>query len=363
MGDERPLVLTVDDEAQNMHLLEQVLQEKYRLAFAKDGKQGLEVIRKIRPDIVLLDIMMPGMDGFEVMDHMKNDETVSDIPVIFLSALSEMEDKVKGLSAGGVDYITKPLQKEEVLARIKIHLDLKFSRDALERVSRERQELIHILCHDLAHPFNLIVSTMELLDDDTADIEEFLPYINTAAASGMEIIDLVRNMHALESNKLDLKMINLKEAVTQSSLLLKEKISGKGVELEVNVDDGLMVLAEKTSFVNSVLNNIFSNAVKFSQRGSKIVVNADVKGNYTTITVIDSGIGMSEKLLGDLFKLDKKTNRPGTEKETGTGFGMPLIKKFITAYGGTIEIESKQASESTDDHGTRVSLSLLREEV
>lgn len=357
-----PLVLAVDDEAQNLHLLEQLLKNKYRLAFAKDGRQGLEVMKKIKPDLLLLDIMMPGMDGYEVVRLIKEDETIRDIPVIYLSALSELEDKVKGLLAGGVDYITKPFQKDEVLARIKIHLDLKFSKDALRKMSRERQELIHILCHDLTHPFHLISSSMELIEDGSATLEDFRSYINIALENGMEIIELVRNMHALESKKLDLEMINLKEAITQSCLLLKENLARKGVQIEVNVDDDCIVLAEKTSFVNSVLNNIFSNAIKFSNRGSKIVVNAERKGNYTSIAVTDFGIGMSKKLLGDLFKLDKKTSRPGTEKESGTGFGMPLIKKFISAYGGTIEIESKEAGENSNDHGTTVRLSLLREE-
>ena len=239
----------------------------------------------------------------------------------------------------------------------------KSAEKALERLNNERKEMIQILCHDLTNPFNMITTSMEIVEQGLAGTEEFQEDILSATESGMEIIQLVRNMHALEANKLDLEMINLEEAVAQSTLLLKERFSVKGVELVVNVDSAMVVLVERTSFINSVLNNIFSNAVKFSHRGSKIVVNADVNGDYATITIRDFGVGMSERLLGDLFDLNKKTSRPGTEKESGTGFGMPLIKKFITAYGGTIEIESKETNESSDDHGTKVSLCLKMEEV
>lgn len=125
MNDNRPLVLAVDDEAENLHLLEQVLKESCRLAFAKDGNQALRAIKKVRPNLILLDIMMPGMDGYAVLEHIKSDETVCDTPVIFITSLSGEGDKDKGLSAGAVDYITKPFQREDVLARVKNYLNEK----------------------------------------------------------------------------------------------------------------------------------------------------------------------------------------------------------------------------------------------
>lgn len=139
-----PLVLAVDDEAENLHLLEQVLKESYRLAFAKDGNQAIRAIKKVRPNLVLLDIMMPGMDGFAVLEHIKSDEAVCDTPVIFITSLSEEGDKDKGLSAGAVDYITKPFKREDVLARVKNHLTGK----GIEETSVKKESLNILLVED-----------------------------------------------------------------------------------------------------------------------------------------------------------------------------------------------------------------------
>lgn len=139
-----PLVLAVDDEAENLHLLEQVLKENCRLAFAKDGNQAIRAIKKVRPNLVLLDIMMPGMDGYAVLEHIKSDETVCDTPVIFITSLSEEGDKDKGLSAGAVDYITKPFQREDVLARVKNHLTGK----GIEETPVKKESLNILLVED-----------------------------------------------------------------------------------------------------------------------------------------------------------------------------------------------------------------------
>ena len=144
MDDKRPLVLAVDDEAENLHLLAQVLKESYRLAFAKDGKQALQAIRKVRPDLVLLDIMMPGMGGYAILEHIKSDEAVCDTPVIFITSLSGEGDKDKGLSAGAVDYITKPFQREDVLARVKNHL----TGNGIEKIPVKKESLNILLVED-----------------------------------------------------------------------------------------------------------------------------------------------------------------------------------------------------------------------
>ncbi len=352
-SEQKPFILIVDDVPKNLQVLGNILNSKgYHFTPATNGKQALKIIEKRHPDLILLDIMMPEMDGYEVCEILKNSPITKDIPVIFLTARTETEDIIRGFELGGVDYITKPFSSTELLARIRTHLEIL-------RVSNERKELLHVLCHDLANPFASIVSALEIIKDyDT--FERLKKYLSTAAGNGLKIIDLVRKIRALEDNKikLELKTVNLKKAIDESLLMLEQKFTKKNIELIADIDPDLTVFTEKTSFLNSVISNILTNAIKFSFPDSKVIIKAAQVGDMVTISIRDFGLGMSEQLQKDIFDMKKTTSRIGTDGEVGTGFGMPLVKKFIHAYGGKIEVFSKEEKDDPQDHSTEIRLTL-----
>ena len=220
--------------------------------------------------------------------------------------------------------------------------------------------LQHVLCHDLSNPLAAILSAYKFIENDPAKIEIMGEIILQSANNGLEIIDLVRKIQALEADKLDLnlELINLKGAIADSAKMLDQRFKKKNVSVTVEIDDSLDVLAEKTSFVNSVLDNIFTNAIKFSFRGGEIIARAEKADDTVALSIRDFGIGMPLGLVDEVFDVKKATSREGTDGESGTGFGMPLVKKFVNAYNGTIAIESKEKTATAHKYGTEIKLSL-----
>jgi len=357
VSEEKPFILIVDDVPKNLQVLGSILREEgYFFTPATSGKQALKIIEKRLPDLILLDIMMPETDGYEVCRILKKNPATKDIPIIFLTAKTDTEDIIKGFELGGVDYIIKPFNPTELLARINTHLEIL-------KVSNDRKELLHVLCHDLANVFSPIISALNIIHDyDTFQILK--KDMETAALNGMRIIELVRTIRALEDKKIKLKLedVELKETVETSELMLKKKLDEKNIKLVKNVDGRLRVYAEFTSLTNSVINNLLTNAIKFSYPDSKIIIEATQSDDKVILSIQDFGIGMSEQMQRDIFDMKKTTSRIGTRGETGTGFGMPLVNKFVKAYGGSIEISSKREKDApTDnktDHGTEIRLIL-----
>ncbi len=349
-------VLIVDDNPVNLQVLGTILRDKnFRTAVAGDGIQALKLVKKRLPDLILLDVMMPEMDGFEVCETLKRSPRTREIPVIFLTAKSEPSDIIRGFEVGGADYITKPFNSAELLARINNHLEML-------RVSNERRQLLHVLCHDLANPFSSIVSSIKMIRDGYADFDVLEGYIYTSAINGLRVIDLVREIRALEEKKVSfqLKSVPLKQVIEESSIMLSQKFMKKRVSLVTDVDSELTVCAEYTSLLNAVINNIFTNAIKFSFPDSEITVWASQDDENVTLTVKDAGIGMSGRLQQDLFDMRKNTSRAGTGGEIGTGFGMPLVRKFVRLYGGAIEVFSKEERDEPENHGTEIRLTFKK---
>lgn len=352
--EQKPFILIVDDVPRNLQVLGTILNpEGYLVTPANSGKQALKIIDKRHPDLILLDIMMPEMDGYEVCETLKHSPATKDIPIIFLTAKTEPQDIVKGFEIGGSDYITKPFNPTELLARVSTHLEI-------VKVGNERKELLHILCHDLGNLFGTTVSALKMIEQGYGTFEVFKEPMLTSSLNGLRLIGLVRKIRALEDQKINLiaESVNLKSAVDESVLMLERKFAEKRIELFAEIDPGLTVYAERISFVNSVINNIFTNAIKFSFADSKIIVSAGQSDSMVILSVKDFGVGMPKLLQKDIFDLSKKTSRVGTNGETGTGFGMPLIMKFVRAYGGTIEVFSKEEKDAPQDHGTEIKLTL-----
>ncbi|OGG96862.1 MAG: hypothetical protein A2527_00340 [Candidatus Lambdaproteobacteria bacterium RIFOXYD2_FULL_50_16] len=356
------LVLIVDDTLRNIQVLGSILKtEGFQVAVAQNGRQAIDAAAKLLPDLILLDVMMPEMDGFEACSHLKSDPITSQIPVIFLTAKVETEDIIKGFALGAVDYITKPFNAIELLVRVKNHLEITFSRREIAKQNEERKELLHILCHDLANSFGSILSFLSLdIADLSENIEGFSKIMQSSAENGLGLIEMVRKMRAIEEGKfqVELKPFKASDLVARSLMILESKIKAKGILVEVKIERDLMIMVEPLSFVNSVFNNLITNAIKFSKPNGIIQVLGEIKEREVLIQINDQGIGIPRVMVNQLFDISKSTSRLGTSGETGTGFGMPLVQKFVGLYNGRIEVKSKDHQDYPNQSGTQIKLFL-----
>ncbi len=359
-------ILIVDDTPSVLDLLKSTLEtEGHQVFVATNGEKALKRALLVKPDLILLDVLMPGWDGFKTCRRLKMEEAIQGIPVIFMTALTQTEYIVRGFKSGAVDYITKPFNQNELLARVNTHLHLKFSQDTIlqqyNEITLQRNELneiLHVLCHDIANPIQAIMTTLQLLERKPDKLSKFLDLLISMTSQSIKLLHLVRSLRALAEGKtkLDLISLNLKKSLNHSIEILQNQFSKKQITPILNVDEDINVIAEETSLVNSVFNNILTNAIKFSHPSSTIIISAKNEDSVVNLSIRDSGIGMPQTLLEKVFMLDQITTRLGTQNEKGFGFGMQLMKKFVMAYGGGIEVFSIDESESSEKHGTEVVL-------
>lgn len=360
-------VLIIDDIPKNLQVLGTILSDEgYRVIIVDSGSEALETVERALPDLILLDVMMPGLDGFEVCKRLKESPKTQDIPVIFLTVKGEVEDIVQGFEYGAMDYITKPFHAEELLIRVKTQLQLKSHRETILRQKDELKELLHVLCHDLINPLTGIISCINNARAkpsrmETFSTDEYQDVLLANATRGVEMINLVRKLRELEEGKMQLSIapVNLKKAVLSSLSVLDHQFKQKEICPVCSIPDSLYVLAEETSLINTVLNNLLTNAIKFSYRGSDVTIDAKFEGDNRALIIIrDFGIGIPGSLLPQVFDTNMPTTRPGTNQEMGTGFGLPLVKRFIESYGGSITIDSTIEMEPISQYGTEVRIVL-----
>lgn len=230
----------------------------------------------------------------------------------------------------------------------------------LERELDRHKRLSHIIFHDLLNPISATLNLIELLRHDPDDGEVYLSALQECAVQSIGIISLVRRTQALEDGKLSLTLVShpLKRLVERTVTVVGDHFRSKGLDLEVTIDPTHRVVVEEHSFANSVLGNILTNAAKFSHRGGRVRVSSTAGGRDVVLTVRDRGIGMPEEMVRRLFDMTFRSARPGTEHEAGTGFGMPLVRRLVEAYGGSIEVRSSEADTPDFEAGTEVRLFL-----
>lgn len=238
---------------------------------------------------------------------------------------------------------------------------LKKKNRIIQSVSRQRETLVRILSHDLRNYITMILGSADLALLETTSnpqLQKWLKRIHDAALMESRLIDLVNKQTALESGKMELNIrpVKLNKVIDQAETLFADKLCKKNIKLEVNCSNRVKaILVDEVSFINNVFNNILSNAIKFAIMGTIIRIDAHIKNeNMCLIRISDQGIGMDDELLSKIWRMDAKTNRTGTNGESGTGFGLPLTRKFIEEYGGTVTVSSKSIDQFPAEHGTTV---------
>jgi two-component system, sensor histidine kinase and response regulator len=349
-------ILIVDDVQKNIQYIGSILAEKgYGLLIATDGVMALNTIEKRKPDLILLDINMPKMDGFETISKLKQSPIYSDIPVIFLTARNQMDDLVKAFELGAVDYISKPFQPAELLARVRTHLELKAKEKVLEEKSETIRELLRMLLHDISNPLTGLKGVIDICMEDPSFFEESKDLLNASLSGCFDIIRSVREMYSLEDGKkiLEIKSVDLENVLKRVLLILHNVLKEKNIKVTCKLAKNSIFLADEASFSNSVFSNLLTNAIKFSNPNSEIIIESQKIDKVIIISIQDYGIGIPPRILENLFNFQAPTSRLGTMGEKGTGYGMPLVKKLIEAYGGKIAIESYE-----DGRGTKVFVTL-----
>ena len=376
-------ILIVDDTPVNLQLMSSVLKQKgYKLYMTNSGENALKFLEETLPDLILLDVMMPGLSGFEVCRIIKQQEKFKNIPVIFLTAKNEVEDIIEGFEAGAVDYIIKPFYAKEVFVRISTHLQLKHAREMLQdkndkleelnqslteskqiiekdarelkKLNDEKNKFFSIIAHDLRGPFGGLMGITDILYaqlDQTPD-EQIHELIQLLQQSSNQVFNLLNNL--LEWSRLQMDAVvfdpvsfNLKPAICDSIKLLQERAQNKAIVIENKTNESIEILADINMF-NTVIRNLISNAIKFTPRNGLITVgSATADDKMIEVFVIDSGIGMSDGLMKKLFSLDQKVSRPGTENEASNGLGLILCKDLVEKHGGKIWVESEEGKGTT----------------
>jgi len=347
--------LVVDDTPANLKLLVEMLsRDGYKARLARSGQAALAAARARVPDLILLDISMPGMDGFQVCEALKNDPLTRDVPVIFISALSDTLDKVRAFGVGGVDYITKPFQWEEVAARVRTHLDLKRAREALgasnaelNNVNDHLTRLIAVLAHDLRNPLSGFMNyPAELLDGledgdlSSAQLAATLEQMETEARAVYQLLEdlLTWGQTQLRQDTFHPEPLNLRETVAVTLDTAVPLARRKRLTLGNAVDAAHQVYADRAMFT-AVIRNLVGNAIKFTPAGGIIVVEATHNdAGRVEITVQDTGQGLSAERQASLFL--EPTSTPGTSQERGRGIGLVLCREFVERHGGEIRVDS-----------------------
>lgn len=352
----RTLILVVEDIPKNMEVVCNILRKKgYRLAMAGNGKHALDMLKNIRPDLILMDIMMPEMDGFEACQKIKENPAIRDIPLIFLTAKADTEDLVKGFDLGAVDYVTKPFKAAELLSRVNTHIELTRAREHLKVLNATKDTFFSIIAHDLKDPLQFLLLSAETMHENYDSMTEAKrkDYIQRFFKNSNQISLLVKNLLQWARSQtggltFTPEKIHLRSLALEAVDLQTEWAAKKNIAIQCDIDVGLTAFADP-NVVRTVFRNLVSNAIKFTHDGGNVTISAanNPNGGSVEVKVSDTGVGMEPEDAEKLFRLEIKRTTVGTAKEKGSGLGLILCREFLQKTNGDIKVQSQPGKGST----------------
>lgn len=346
----RPSVLIVDDLPNNVRLLSIMLTEKgYQVRKAINGQMALNTVRSLIPDLILLDINMPDLNGYQVCEQLKADEKTREIPVIFISALDDVLDKVKAFQVGGVDYISKPFQGEEVMARIENQLTISRQKKQLQNEIKERQKTeetleiyLHAVSHDLRNPvIGMSMILNNLIKNSQGETKEvsrkILQQMANSCDRQLTLIDSLveTRQNDLWGVSLALKPLSLYEIGQQIGQEWELRLKENQATLINNFSPDLPLVNADAHHLWRVFENLLANALKHNPQGIIITLSARLEGNCLWCSIADNGVGISETQRKQLFDRYQKGNN---NNQISLGLGLYLCRQIIHAHGGEIGI-------------------------
>ncbi|MFN8419987.1 MAG: hybrid sensor histidine kinase/response regulator [Anaerolineae bacterium] len=354
----RGTILIVDDVPTNLNVLMEFLESSgYRVLVAVDGESAIEQVHYARPDIILLDVMMPGIDGFETCRRLKADPATSDIPVIFMTALTDTVDKVHGFELGAADYVAKPLHQEEVVARVNAHLTLSHQRQEIEHLreqdrlqyetlSHMKDQVLSTASHDLKNPLATIMTA-------TAVLRHYVPKDNDRATRKLDHIDeAAKHMRDLIVNLLDLARLETGVAAEKGDFSLNQILDSSFARAAAAAEEKqikltLRLLTHDVTMhcvgfqIGQALQNLISNALKYTPANGLVRVSAEVTEYTVCIHVADSGLGIPQESLNHLAQKFFRVNTVEHMAVAGTGLGLSIVREIARQHGGELLVISK----------------------
>lgn len=354
-------ILIVDDVMSNVLLLKVLLtNEKFAIATASNGRQALEQVEKENPDLVLLDVMMPDMSGFEVAQHLKSNPNTADIPIIFLTALNSTADIVKGFQVGANGFISKPFNKEELIIRVTHQISLVAAKrlilskmEELQRTIAGRDKLYSVIAHDLRSPMGSIKMVLNMLilnlpsEKIGAEMYELLTMANQTTEDVFSLLDNLLKWTKSQIGKLnvvyqDVDLVEVTDGVIE---IFSMVASLKKIKIREMKPEKMMVNAD-IDMLKTVVRNLLSNAIKFSKENSEVLVKMEEVDGMAVVSVQDHGCGISEEGQKKLLHTDTHFSTFGTNNEEGSGLGLLLCKDFVVKNGGKLWFTSKEGEGS-----------------
>ena len=354
-------ILIVDDVVSNVLLLKILLtNEKFQVVTASNGNMCIEQARKEKPDLILLDVMMPDISGYDAAVILKKDPETQDIPIIFLTALNSPSDLVKGFQVGANDFLTKPFNKEELLMRVMHQIELVAAKktiirqnEELKRTISNRDKMYSVIAHDLRSPMasirmvlNLVVNVVsrEVVGDEVFDL---LDKANRESEDVHDLLDNLLKWTKSQTGRLNVVMqdIDLDDIVPGVVDIFRMIAEIKGIKIEYLSGDEQLVVRGDNDMLKTIIRNFISNAVKFTPDGKNIEVFCNREGDFARISVRDHGVGIAPERVQDIFHNGETTY--GTGGEEGSGLGLQLCQDFARKIGGDVRVESTLGEGST----------------
>lgn len=359
MSEEKQSVLVVDDTPENIDVLVGILRDTYAVRVAANGERALRLAADRPPDLVLLDIMMPGIDGFEVCRRLKADPALQDVPVVFISALDRVQDKIEAFSSGGVDYVTKPFQPAEVEARVATHLELRRKRRELAEalgqlrdLERLRDSLVHMVVHDLRSPLTGVLGMAEILRDELdeqltdqhkQDFDEMLTSGNTLREMVSSVLDVSR-MEAGEM-PLDREVCDVEPMIEEALTSLVALVKHCHVVFDPPAPP-VMAYCDR-EVTRRIIANLVSNAIKFTPHSGEVRIAVGSKDELVEIRVVDTGPGIPPEYSERIFEKFGQVDGRQEGRKYSTGLGLAFCKLAVEAHGGQIGVDSELGKGST----------------
>jgi signal transduction histidine kinase len=354
-------ILIVDDTAENISILYELLDNyDYSVLVAESGENALAIVAQETPDLILLDVMMPGIDGFETCRQLKRHQHSADIPVIFMTALVDTPNKLKGFELGAVDYITKPFDHEEVLARVSTHLTIDRLQKALHKqnqelkqLNQEKNEFLSIAAHDLKNPLSGIMGLTDLLNMDKSKLsvehQQYLQMIRTSAENMFALIQKLLDANRIESGRLEVHLSpqHIVPLLDRIVMMMKKQVAAKQLNMHWQPPGEQMMVVVDGNLIYQVFENLVSNAIKYSPTGKNIYLNLEKNADKARFSVRDEGQGMTEEDMRQLFGKFKRLSAQPTAKEHSTGLGLFIVKKLVMEMNGQVWCESTYGEGAT----------------
>lgn len=341
-------ILLVDDQPANLRVVTTLLKRQgYEVATAADGKGALEECQRFRPDLILLDMMMPGMDGFELMREIKLDPALMRIPTVFLTAAQDRDLLLRAFDAGAVDYVTKPFIPEELIARVNAQIVLKLTRDRLERVAQERQNLVNLVAHDLKNPLTSVLFASDMLMQPDHNPERVPRYLEVIREATQDAIGYIRSYletqarQEMESRGRAPAEASLKEVVDWLVGRYSLQLEARGIRICTQVPDRPSRVQIDPMVLRQVSENLVTNASKYAASGGEL--DFQVRGGaqgFWQLVVSDRGPGISPARQRELFKPFTRL----TDEDDGisTGLGLSLARQIVMNAGGHLFYQDRE---------------------